>query len=341
MGEQDIRLSEYLGDKERFSDIFNGVLFSGEQVIDKHYLEPADSEVRTVNKRGTVKRLRDKAMYYKKICRMLVMVLENQNSIDYGMVIRNMLDESMEYDRQRRMYMKKHKKDRDSHNSDEYVSGMNKGDLLNPVITLVVYHGSKEWDAPKNLYDMLDLGDFTEREKSLLKKYINDYHIYVFDYHDYDNFEIFQTDLKQVFTFLKYAKDKKKLRGIIEENREEWYNIENETCELIAELTNSYKLMEYLQNGKESERGGLDMGNAIDEIYNDGVEWGLDKGRNEGKMITLIMQSRKKQAKGKTAEEAAEALEEDVQVITQLYHLIKKYPDKNEEELYAEYQKNK
>lgn len=201
------------------------------------------------------------------------------------MLVRNMFDESMEYDRQRRLYMKKHKNDR--------------------------------------------------------------------DYHDYDSFQMFQTELKQVFTFLKNVQNKKKLRKMIEENKEEWYNIENETYELIAELTNSHKLMECLQNEKEAGRGGVNMANAIDEIYNDGVEWGLDKGirqgrdegrgegRSEGKMITLIMQSRKKQAKGKTAEEAADALEEDVHVIAQIYHLLNKYPEKNEEELYIEYQKSK
>lgn len=335
MGKQDIRLSEYFSDKERFSDIFNGVLFSGRQIINKNYLEAADSEIRVVSRKGIIKRLRDKTMYYKRRCCMFVMVLENQRSIDYGMVIRNMVDESMEYDYQRRSYIKKHRKEKDFHNSSEYISGMNRGDLLNPVITLVIYHGSEVWNAPKNLYDMFDFEDFTKEEEIMLKKYINNYHIYVFDYHDYDSFEMFQTDLRQVFTFLKHAKNKRKLRQVIEENRQDWYNIDRETYELIAELTNSHKLLKYLESKDEREQGGIDMCNALEEIYNDGIE----QGRDEGKMISLIIQTMKKQAKGKTVEEAADALEEDMKVITRLYHLIKKYPEKSEEELYMEYQK--
>ena len=45
---------------------------------------------------------------------------------------------------------------------DEFVSGFARNDKLQPFITLVLYYGTKEWDAPKCLKDMLDLSEFPQ-----------------------------------------------------------------------------------------------------------------------------------------------------------------------------------
>ena len=43
--------------------------------------------------------------------------------------------------------------------SEEFLSGFNKEDKIYPVITLVFYYDTKEWDAAKDLYDMMGLAD--------------------------------------------------------------------------------------------------------------------------------------------------------------------------------------
>jgi hypothetical protein len=51
----------------------------------------------------------------------------------------------------------------------EYLSGFYKEDRLIPVITLVIYFGADEWDAPKSIHEMLSVKD--SRILSLVPNY--------------------------------------------------------------------------------------------------------------------------------------------------------------------------
>ena len=59
-----------------------------------------------------------------------------------------MVYDAMEYGSQVREAATKHKKKKDFDNKDEFLSGFKKSDKLTPVITLTVYWGPDEWDAP-------------------------------------------------------------------------------------------------------------------------------------------------------------------------------------------------
>lgn len=76
------------------------------------------------------------------------------------------------------------------------------------------------------MHELLDFGDYEQE----LSPYVSNYKIHVFDYHDYDNFEIFVTELKQVFSFMKCAHDQRLLKKLIAEHRND--------CESIAEVYN-------------------------------------------------------------------------------------------------------
>lgn len=110
-----------------------------------------------------------------------------------------------------------------------------------------------------------------------ITKYIENYHIHVFDYHDYESYEMFQTELKQVFSFLKYALDKEKLKNFIAEHREEYHNVSIETCELIEALTNSKKLLTWKEY-QDEEMGGVNMYNVFWELRQEGIEQGIEQG---------------------------------------------------------------
>ena len=229
MGKEDIQTSDYFENNVLFADIANGFLFDGRQVIDPKKLEEANKELLfTETKRGN-KATRDNVKKYYGKTLLCIYVLENQQNIDYHMVLRNMLAEALEYDRQWKEKKKLHKEQKDLEGSHEMISGMKKKERFVPVVTMVVYYGQDKWDAATCLHELLEFGDLD----ASLRQYVENYHIHVFDYHDYENFAMFKTELNQVFSFLKCSDDKEKLKKLIANRQEEYYNMNHKSCDLL------------------------------------------------------------------------------------------------------------
>ena len=269
MGKKDIQTADFFEDNRLFADLVNGALFGGSQVLAPEKLKEADGEVRLVHGAGAKKNIRDNVKKYFGNTLFTIYVLEHQQHVDYHMVIRNMLTEAMEYNRQWKQMQREHKEAGDLSPGDEFISGMKREEKFVPVVTLVIYYGENKWDAATSLHELLD---FDGEEQ--LKKYVEDYHIHVFDYHNYENFEMFQTELNQVFSFLKCSFDKKTLSDLIAKRKEEYYNISDEAFELIRTLTNAGELLE-LEKYRNEERGGNDMCKALEQIRQEGIEEGI------------------------------------------------------------------
>lgn len=283
MGKEDIVTSDYFEDNRFFADLVNGALFQGKQIVQPEHLQETSKEL-LYFKAGKGKRvIRDNVRRYFSGTLICIYVLEHQENIDYHMVIRNMLSEALEYDRQWYENQKRHREMCDLKTGHELISGMKKTDRFKPVVTLVVYYGEDKWDAASCLYDLLD---FEKEDTSFFKKYIENYHIHVFDYHDYDNFDMFHTELWQVFSFLKYSSDKARLKKFIAEHQEEYYNVSEETCELIAVLTHS-KELENVSDYKDEMTGGINMCKALEDIKREGIEEGMEKGIKALVLVSL------------------------------------------------------
>ena len=56
---------------------------------------------------------------------------------------------------------------------NEFLSGMAKDEKLNPVTTIVFYHGEDPYDGCTNLHDMLEFN----KENKTFKRFVADYHI--------------------------------------------------------------------------------------------------------------------------------------------------------------------
>ena len=69
----------------------------------------------------------------------------------------------------------------------------------------------KLWDGARSLYEILEIDD-------AVKPFVNDYKLNLFDYHDYENFDVFKTENRLLFEILSTAGDKKKLKNIVQEN---------------------------------------------------------------------------------------------------------------------------
>ena len=162
MGKPDEYYYAYLDDNDRFADQVNGALFQGRQVVKPGELEPADAQVAYLGKeagaRETFKTIADKARMWKGRVIHILMV-EQQAYVDYRMVLRNMLSESLSYHKQWKQKKTSHGRAGDlKAGTDEYFSGMAKGEKFIPVVTLVVHCGrERPLDLARCLHDLLDM----------------------------------------------------------------------------------------------------------------------------------------------------------------------------------------
>ena len=154
MGKADMAMSEYLENRKRFADLFNGILFQGKQVIREEELSEASPSYRfreqgegsgRGKREGKLSgRSRDVKMRLKSGEVLRVLAVENQNQVDYTMPLRCMEYDALEYRKQ----LSEHKERNRRGNyrgmtGAERLCGMRKEEKLFPVYTICLYHGEK------------------------------------------------------------------------------------------------------------------------------------------------------------------------------------------------------
>lgn len=279
MSEKDSVTKKYMQKAEIFADAFNYLLYSGEQVIKPENLHEMDTTAIVLpygdgNESETLQKFRDvlkiAAVMGDGSAAYMILGIENQSEIHYAMPVRNMLYDAVKYDNQVTDAAKSHRKagNRGVSRAD-FLSGFHKSDKLLPVITLIVYFGADEWDAPRSIHDMLLIKD--ER----ILPFVTDYKVNLIAPSEISEPELdkFRTDLRAVLKYIKYSKDKKKLKQMIEED-ESYRDVQRETVTLINTVTNSNLK---ISQGEES----VDMCEAIKGIFEDGKAEGESKSRLE------------------------------------------------------------
>ncbi|MCM1261661.1 MAG: Rpn family recombination-promoting nuclease/putative transposase [Butyrivibrio sp.] len=272
MGRKDDYQFDYLDDNARFADQINGALFKGTQVVKPEELEPEDSQIVSTGS-GNNKTVVDKARTWKGR-KLHILVVENQNYVDYQMVLRNILSDGIGYRKQWKQKKRRHKVSRDLKGKDEYLSGIKKDEKFAPIITLVVYFGNEhKWDGARCLYDLLDIDDE-------LKEYVTNYKINLYDCQEHDTFNEYRTGLRQVFEAVRYSKDKERFKQVMEENKEAYSNIDSETKDMLEVVAN----IRISENFKTEENGKerYDMCKAFEDMRLEGYEEGMAAGRTEG-----------------------------------------------------------
>ena len=274
MSRKDTVTKDYFSDSRYFADIVNYFVYDGKKVVAPEALKPLDSTELALpsgkesTKVKAVQKHRDVLKYLSGMTddntAYVILGLELQSGVHNAMPVRNMLYDAMEYTRQVEDIARKHKKEGyKPDDSDEYLSGIRKDDKLKPVVTIVIYFGADEWDAPESIYDMLDVKDPN------ILKYVTDYRINLITpaKMDDEDFEKFATELKQVFKYLKYSKDKEKLNVVMRED-EVYKHISRRT----AVLLNTVAGMKMKINRRKDE---VNMCKAIEDM--------LEDARNEGR----------------------------------------------------------
>lgn len=280
MREKDTVIKEWLSDKGRFADLFNGVVFGGEQMIVPEDLEiiQGESNLWVPDKKGSgraVQRYRDITMRWKGRMSFIVLASENQTKVHYAAPVRNMLYDSLSYTEQIERIWKEHLRKKDKATEAEYLSHFLKSDWIYPVVTLIFYYGEELWDGSLDLYGLFP-DSMNDPGGEKIKKYIPNYRINLVDLYRIDNLECFHGDLQMIFGMVKYKEDRKRFLEYVQRHRNFFQKIEPETYRAICVLLNSpvkLDLREEQGDGKEK----MDMCKALEELYQDGVEKGTER----------------------------------------------------------------
>ena len=306
MSNKDIESRKYMRDNTHFADVFNYLLYDGEQVIDPEELRPFESAELAIPYGNEVRQPRQKLRDVLKLWQQktdgkaiyTVLGGEIQDQVHYAMPVRNGLYDFMDYadqvERARKSYRKQVQKEgAGKMTGAEYLSGFRKEDRLMPVITLVIFLGASEWDAPMSIHEMLSIGD------EHLLKYVPDYRIHLIapsQMRDAD-FLKFRTGFGQVLQYIKYSRNKEKLYQIIHES-DRFREMDEDSANLLNAVTGSGLKW-------ESKGGKVDMCTAIEEMRRESMEQGMEKGIAEGRekaIVTAVRNVMKNM--GMTAEQA-------------------------------------
>lgn len=158
MGTKDITEKLLEEHNDVFSDIVNVLLFNGKRRMLEDELE--DTPTRAQYKADTTKiheQERDISKFWKKEnVKIAICGIENQTKMDSDMALRIVGYDGQSY----RSQLLKNK------------NGMNSKERY-PVVSMVLYFGSKRWNKAKSLHERLNIPDY-------LKPFVSDYQINVF-----------------------------------------------------------------------------------------------------------------------------------------------------------------
>lgn len=294
MGKYDTCMKEFLQNKDRFADLFNGCCFQGRQIIRAEDLREASENYVITDKRlpGKTRQkdteiIRDVKMVLGSGMVLQVLAVENQSYIDYAMPVRCMGYDAAEYRRQlkerkqeRRLLMNSENRPKNPAVSmDETLSGILSSDRLHPVYTLFLYSGTEPWDGPRKLSDMMAFDPQNKNLQSLFEEY----HLHLFCINEQHVFDAFRSDLKPLFQAINCRNNKKKM---IELMKDETYSHLNEdTWDAIAVMTDNAAMLQKKDLYKtENQKEEFNMCQALQELMQDERNEGRIEGRNEGKI---------------------------------------------------------
>ena len=304
-GEKDLAVMRFLEKPENFSDLFNGSLFQGKQVLKADMLGdlPGESMISFSDKEGkkvSARRYRDIIRKASGRTTYAVFAVEGQEKTHYAMPVREMVYDALNYATQVKEISDRHRKDKDYRDSSEFLSGLLREDRLAPVITICLYYGTGEWEGPRELYDLLEIPE----EYEDMKPFMTNYKVNLVQASNVapDNF---RTDLRHVFSLLGMAADGAGMKRYIQERPEEFRHISYETFDCLRELLHVDKW--WKTDGFE-RKGEVDMCKALEEI----AEMAKDEGKAEGVRVGI-------KALAEICEKLGVPFEQTVEMVTEKF----------------------
>ncbi len=273
---EDTLFKRYLSDDTRYADLINGIEFAGEQVVHPEDLTDRDTQSGYhsardgKNKSPKVRDLIRKCAFGVNFA---VVGVENQTQVHFLMPLRVMGYDLREYERQADE-VRKVVKDSKNISREEFLSGFLQNGRLHPCISLVLFYG-EEWTGSRSLHELLDFSQMPEHFRRL----VADYPLNLIEIRKLKHTEVFRTDLKQVFDFIRFSSDKEQLRELVTKDPS-YAELNEDAYDVIAQLTKAEELAAIKQF--HEKEGKVNMCVALKEMLKDEREEGLKEGIKEG-----------------------------------------------------------
>lgn len=289
MGRVNATFNRCIQDNKRFADCIN--LAFGKKVVEANNFGEMDTSLlgRKNNKNDTYEKQRDVIKYYNIENAAIIFAIESQTEINNAMVLRKMIYDAYEYDKQLSKLRNEHYKLKDLKGA-EYLAGFSKADKIIPIITVCVYFGKEKWDAPLCLYELINFNVFPTEQQKLLKQMIDDVHMILLDVRHMpeENFELMDSDLKHLFAMIRVSQDKRAMKAYIEENFSKMCDMEEDLYNAIVVYTHT-KELEKIKESVRNEMGGINMCKAFDDLMKDERKAGMKKGTERVNMLNRYL----------------------------------------------------
>ncbi len=253
MGAKDITEKILADFNDVFADIINGVLFDGKQVVSEHALENVKDRSQYKFNNIIHEQERDLAKRWipYKICFALY-GLEHETDAEPYMPMRIIGYDGAAY----RGQLTKRERDRPNF----------------PVITIVLYFGTKHWDQPRTLYECMNI-------QENLKPFVSDYKINVVEIAFLDDkLDNFHSDFRIIAEYfvnkrrnIEYTPSAQEIQHV------------DEFLKLLQALTGDdryFDVLNLLQ--KEAKKEGVNMCEILDKVENRGIAIGEIRGEIRG-----------------------------------------------------------
>lgn len=253
MGAKDITEKILADFNDVFADIINGVLFDGKQVVSEHALENVKDRSQYKFNNIIHEQERDLAKRWipYKICFALY-GLEHETDAEPYMPMRIIGYDGAAY----RGQLTKRERDRPNF----------------PVITIVLYFGTKHWDQPRTLYECMNI-------QENLKPFVSDYKINVVEVAFLDDkLDNFHSDFRIIAEYfvnkrrnIEYTPSAQEIQHV------------DEFLKLLQALTGDdryFDVLNLLQ--KEAKKEGVNMCEILDKVENRGIAIGEIRGEIRG-----------------------------------------------------------
>ncbi len=286
MGKYDDVMYRYLSDNDRFADLFNAVLFDGRTVVRGELLEDASERfVDVISDTALQAEAGGKPCYDNSVrdirkrmktgeC-LIITAIENQNDIDYAMPWRMMRYDQMEYGRQIRdiISCRRAALERQGQSVGNWLKRLRREDRISPVFTICFYHGTKPWDGPRSLRDMMRFG----KEADGWQELFHDYGMTLFCAGERNDLSRFCTNLKLLLEVLQLRQDQDGLLRLW--SGELFSHLDLETAETMAVMMDCADILKRLEI---TEEGGCNMCLAVEGMRRDWMAEGKTEGEAKG-----------------------------------------------------------
>ena len=281
MAEKDITEKSFIRLNDVFADVFNGLIFKGEQIVTPDSLETMDVSSQYRADDGSIHEMeRDVLKLWKNYgINLVALGVENQTEADRDMPFRIVAYDGSVY---RSQLLKTETK---------YDNGGLKSVLSKtryPVITIVLYFNEERgWNSPTNLKGCFNPPLSDNDVMNRLDEFISDYKITIFDIGGMtmEEASVFKSDFREIAEhFIKvrnggeYVPSERTITHVDEFLKLMSVMVGDKTYEEVVKKI-------HLQ-GEDKE--GMNVSKWMQQIKRESLEEGVEKGRREGEAIVVI-----------------------------------------------------